>query len=228
MVTQRAIVIIPEEAETIIPLLRDETNHGVYLLTYSAPLTRGMAHFSDLAYYTIPSLPKGWKPPAWLKVELGILAGRVYFDFAEYVSICEFLGVQVQGNSTTTVETPEWLLEDDEPYDDASNPIEDDSQKEVKTKSFTPKPLLFLQEWIAVRRRGQDFTHTPMGYVCQGKPLDEDHPFFSKPERQKARNSPIAAKKRQSYEVGKVEDVDADEFDIVDDYDFDEIEENVE
>lgn len=230
MVAQKAIIVIPEEAEIIIPLLRDEINNhkGVYLLTYSAPLTRGMVHFSDLAYYTIPPLPKNWQAPAWLKVELGILAGRVYFDFAEYASICEFLGIQVPGDSqqsipTTALEVPE-LLDDDEPYEDGVSKSQ--NYEEQETKSFTPKPLLFLQEWIAVRRRGQDFTHTPMGYVCQGKPLDADHPFFSKRERQRAENVPSAAVKwHQPYMSGNAKNADADvedEFDFVDDYDSDE------
>ena len=31
-----------------------------------------------------------------------------------------------------------------------------------------------------MRRKGQDFVHTPMGHVCQGKPLAASHPFFSR------------------------------------------------
>ena len=50
------------------------------------------------------------------------------------------------------------------------------------TKVFAKRPLMFLQEWLALRRKGQDFSHTPMGHLCQGKPLLESHPFFTKPE----------------------------------------------
>jgi len=46
-------------------------------------------------------------------------------------------------------------------------------------QSFTAKPLTFLQEWLAVRRKGQDFVNTPMGYVCQGRALKASHPFFA-------------------------------------------------
>ena len=28
---------------------------------------------------------------------------------------------------------------------------------------FLRKPLTFLQEWLAIRRKQQDFAHTPMG-----------------------------------------------------------------
>jgi hypothetical protein len=29
-----------------------------------------------------------------------------------------------------------------------------------------------------MRRKGQDFEHTPMGFITTGKPLVKDHPFF--------------------------------------------------
>ena len=35
-----------------------------------------------------------------------------------------------------------------------------------------------MHEWIALRRKGQDFEHTPMGFVTTGKSLTENHPFF--------------------------------------------------
>ncbi len=39
-------------------------------------------------------------------------------------------------------------------------------------------PARFLLEWLVLRRKGQDVMHTPVGYVCQGRSLREDHPFF--------------------------------------------------
>jgi hypothetical protein len=47
-----------------------------------------------------------------------------------------------------------------------------------KAKAFTRQPLTFLQKWLAVRRKGQDFMYTPMGFICQGKQLLESHLFF--------------------------------------------------
>jgi len=43
---------------------------------------------------------------------------------------------------------------------------------------FTRKPLTFLQELLALRQKGQDFSHSPMGFICQGQRLPENHPFF--------------------------------------------------
>jgi hypothetical protein len=35
-----------------------------------------------------------------------------------------------------------------------------------------------VHDWLAVRRKGQDFEHTPMGFVTTGKTLTADHAFF--------------------------------------------------
>lgn len=42
----------------------------------------------------------------------------------------------------------------------------------------TTETISFILEWVALRRRGQDITHTPLGYVCQGRPLGIEHAFF--------------------------------------------------
>lgn len=38
--------------------------------------------------------------------------------------------------------------------------------------------ISFLLEWLCLRRKGQDIMHTPIGYVCQGRPLLSGHAFF--------------------------------------------------
>lgn len=43
----------------------------------------------------------------------------------------------------------------------------------------TTRLVGFLIEWLSLRRKGQDILHTPMGYVCQGRPLNSEHAFFS-------------------------------------------------
>lgn len=42
----------------------------------------------------------------------------------------------------------------------------------------TTGAISFILEWISLRRRGQDIMHTPLGYVCQGRPLGIEHAFF--------------------------------------------------
>lgn len=130
-----------------------------------------MLIFNKLAYYAIPSLPEKWKAPQWLTIELGIFAGRLYFDLEEYADLRQYLGLKPLSHG-----------EDMEP----SSPIGDDQMDRAllnvheQGKVFTAKPLQFLQDWLAARRRGQDFTHTPMGHVCQDKALDASHAFFAK------------------------------------------------
>ncbi|OJJ73414.1 hypothetical protein ASPBRDRAFT_503222 [Aspergillus brasiliensis CBS 101740] len=147
-----AIVTIPEEAEELIPILRTCAAPSTHLITYAAPVTRRMLHFEQLDYYTIPPLSSSHDLPSWLSFELGILAGRLYFGYTEYEGITEQLQLG-----------PEWV--------DASNPV---SRVLINKMSF-------MQEWLGLRRQGQDISHTPMGYICQRRPLRVDHPFFAKP-----------------------------------------------
>ena len=184
-----ALIVNPEEAELLIPLVLDAETPHTHLLTYAAPVTRKMLHFNDLKYYAVPTLPTYWKAPSWLTIELGIFAGRLYFEYNEYSDLRKFLGRQ----------EPSMKL--DEPVDGDRRPVQLDGVEAVvdgadeatweaidikssQGKSFTNKPLIFLQEWLAVRRKGQDFAHTPMGYVCQDKPLTANHPFFGRAEHE--------------------------------------------
>lgn len=79
-----ALVIIPEEAEALISVLRSSEPPKTYLLTYAAPVTKRMLHFNDLKYYSIPTLPEHVEPSAWLMLELGLFSGRLYFEYSEY------------------------------------------------------------------------------------------------------------------------------------------------
>jgi hypothetical protein len=38
-----------------------------------------------------------------------------------------------------------------------------------------------------VRRKGQDSSHTPMGFICQGQKLLENHPFFQRLDNDESR-----------------------------------------
>jgi hypothetical protein len=180
---ETALIVIPEEAEQLLTLLLRDEILPVHLLTYAAPVTRRMLHFNDLNFYSIPSLPFGWKAPSWLRVELGIYAGRLYFEYHEYQHLCDYLGViesvsglQQDGDETLSVTAHTDVSVDDSMYSSCEK-----ESSNLPPKTFTKRPLTFLQEWLAVRRKGQDFGHTPMGHVCQGKPLSENHPFFARP-----------------------------------------------
>lgn len=174
--TQTAVIVIPEEAESLIPIMREAiTPSHTHLVVYSAPITRKMLHFSDLDHYSIPPLPEDWKAPIWLKVQLGLFAGRLYFEWDEYSHICHFLGVDEKHV------VPDEVDDTSEPETGEEEPKQAVARAPAQG-TLTNKPLTFMQEWLAIRRRGQDFVHTPMGFLTQGKTLHEDHPFFRRAE----------------------------------------------
>lgn len=200
-VSETALIVTPEEAEILITMFRDVETHEAHLITYAAAVTRKTLHFNGLQYYAMPSLPKAWKAPRWLTIELGIFAGRLYFDYEEYDDLREFLGLpKITANSYKSIDNAMTI-----PL------IERGVEAEISTsaqqrQSFTKNPLTFLREWLAVRRKGQDFAHTPMGYVCQDKPLTASHPFFARVESDAV---PVTESTGMRDDQGPGENVDA-------------------
>lgn len=177
------MVVTPEEAELIMPIVARADVHLAHLLTYAAPVTRKMLTFNRLDYYAVPSLPKDWNAPKWLMLELGLFAGRLFFEYDEYQELQEYLGLETPGDQTSgTIEHGQ--TEKDQEGSHSINGSDGKLGGAVAQKTSFPKnPLNFLHDWLAIRRKGQDFLHTPMGYLCQGKPLAENHPFFQKHDR---------------------------------------------
>ena len=138
----------------MIPIIRRETQPKVHLITYAAPVTKFMMHFNGLLYFVLPHLPIGYTTPDWLSLEVGIFAGRLYFHFSEIGALREYL--QLTDNTGT------------EAWQSSSERI----------GGFAKNPVDFLLEWLTLCRKGQNIMHTPMGYICQGRPLHQSHSFF--------------------------------------------------
>ncbi|KAM3508890.1 hypothetical protein MY11210_006533 [Beauveria gryllotalpidicola] len=132
--SETALIIIPEEADVVIPLLRNKAKPLVWLLGYTAPVTRSMQSFNCLSHLTIPRWPRDLKVPVWLGIEVGVLGGRLYFEFAEYEPLLAWLG----------------LLPD--------------SERAGGFISKMKEPLPFLQEWLTFRRQTEDILYTPAGF----------------------------------------------------------------
>jgi hypothetical protein len=147
-------VVISEEVEILIPIIRAVEKPKVHLITYAAAVTKNMQHFNGLSYYVLPPLPVGYTIPEWFSIELGIFAGRLYFNFPECAPLMKYLQLE----NRTDAETQE-----------------SDGEH---TYTFTKNPFNFLLDWLTLCRKGQDIMRTPMGYVCQGRALHENHPFF--------------------------------------------------
>lgn len=193
--SQQVVLIIPEEAEILIARLRKAQKPKAHLILYAAPVTKRMLHFNRLYYYAFPSLPENWSPPAWLPFEVGLLAGRLDFDFSEYDRLLDILQCsagKAMGNSASKL--------------DVVSAGHKGSQNEGL--------LNFLQEWLAFRRQGQDISHTPMGYICQRLPLRSDHPFWSFKhieEKNGNANSQFFAQKESSAKDAHEECYDSDD-----------------
>ncbi|KAH7121751.1 hypothetical protein B0J13DRAFT_599348 [Dactylonectria estremocensis] len=166
--TETALIVIPEEAELLLPKLQpfdkscDEPR--VWLLSYAAPVTKSMQLFNTLNFFTIPSQKDQHSFPVWLSLELGIIAGRLYFDYPEYKPLLSWLGVK-------------------ESSGDILDPVDDSNSSSTLSPTVSDglsikKPLKFLLAWLTFRRETQDITHTPMGYVCQRRRLKPGHSFF--------------------------------------------------
>lgn len=113
-----------------------------------------MLSFSHFQYYNLPRLPEKHSFPEWFRIELGILAGLLYVDSAESVPLARYLQPQVEATGS------------------ASNG--DSGLKIVAGASlvkFANNPTDFVLEWLVNRRKAQNVLHTPMGYICIGRPL---------------------------------------------------------
>lgn len=167
---EAALIISPSEAEQVLPLIRNCYPVCTHLVVYSAPVTRKMLHFDDLQYYSVPAIPLDWRAPSWLVHDLGIFSGRLYFRFEEYESLGVYLGLSPRTDSFTKG--------GEKNRNEEAGVIGVNPSSDRDKARFTERPLVFMQEWLTVRRKGQDFALTPMGYICQGKRLAEDGSFL--------------------------------------------------
>ncbi|KAI9684828.1 MAG: hypothetical protein M1829_000203 [Trizodia sp. TS-e1964] len=195
-VAEVGLIVIPEEADRLIQLVQESKVSPTHLLTYAAPITRKMMHFNKLQFFAMPSLSSGWEAPLWLRIELGVFAGRLHFEYSEYSSLLDFLGVQQSKSGQKSDERECEATANPELGGDLMGSSEANSL--IKRQAiFTKMPLDFLQKWLQVRRKGQDFAHTPMGFICQAVQLLVSHPFFVMSESN--RNGPLPIKKASMF-----------------------------
>lgn len=100
-----------------------------------------MIPFNSLEFYSFPEMPNGHAIPTRIKIELGILAGRLYVDETEWEAVAHY----VRGSETGSAEDSDKIAAD---------------------------PAAFLLEWLALRRKTVDVLHTPMGYICTGREME--------------------------------------------------------
>lgn len=146
----------------------------MWLLSYAAPVTKSMQIFNTFTYFTVPSRETKFKFPSWLAIEIGVLAGRLYFDHSEYENVLAWLGVSGGEKSNST-------RNDSSMVDSESTNSADSTDSSLLSSSgglSIKEPLKFLIEWLTYCRQTDDIMHTPLGYVCQRRALREGHAFF--------------------------------------------------
>jgi len=156
--THTALIVVPEEVELLIPIIRN-SGYGkqgvrVHLVTYVLPLSRDMSGFDGLLY-SLPPIPAATSHQA-----PGEEQQQQQQQWRERLrmEIDIFAGRLYAGFDECTA-----LRRYMESPDGAA---------------LSVNPAGFLFDWLALRHKGQDITHTPMGYVCQGWPLRNDHHLF--------------------------------------------------
>ncbi|KAJ4252346.1 hypothetical protein NW762_010944 [Fusarium torreyae] len=176
---ETALIIIPEEAELLLPRLRRLQTPTTFLLTYTSPFTRSLLEVGTLSYFPVPTPNKRLAIPSWLSIEIGLMAGRFYLPYDEYTQLRICLEVSERAEPSATT-------------DDVHR-----SRKHIlpnfgiiNAQSFSK----FLTEWISYRSRSSDIMHTPMGYLIENRDLPETHPFFtSRPKSRAMETSSLAA-----------------------------------
>ena len=144
-ITTTALILSDFEADAILEILRWKASSFTHLLTYSAPVTKAMIAFDKLDFYSVPALPKGWKAPTWLVCDLGIFAGRLYFDYDDQCqAVYEAMGLAPPHTSPSTSKS-----------NGLSNAAVIDAHRgKGRRKPFSNNALFFMQEWLAIKRKG--------------------------------------------------------------------------
>ncbi|KAF5691719.1 hypothetical protein FCIRC_297 [Fusarium circinatum] len=175
---QTALVVIPEEAELLLPILRRIRTPTTFLLTYTSPFTRSLLDVGTLAYFPVPTPKKGLVIPSWLSIEIGIMAGRLYLPYDQYTQLRSCLNADERAEHLASM-------------DDAHR-----SRKHILPNFgiLSPQSLSkFLSEWISYRSQSSDITHTPMGYLTGNRDLPDNHPFFTSQLKSRAIETRSAA-----------------------------------
>ncbi|KAI1311107.1 hypothetical protein F5Y03DRAFT_391651 [Xylaria venustula] len=110
--TETALVIIPEEAEHLLGILRDQPGDSyIHLITYAAPVTKAMIHFNSLEFYSYPEMPSGQTVSERIRIELGILAGRLYVNQSEWKAMAEYVGGAANDPDKIAADPAAFILE---------------------------------------------------------------------------------------------------------------------
>lgn len=162
--TTSLLIISSHEANSLLPQIKASKN--VRLHTYAPRISKKMAHFNHMDFYTLNAKPDDQPPSAESIRDLELFAGSLYYDTqAEYESICHFLGIV-----TASTRPPNRPIHSD-------GFLDTEIREEVRWPENCPfdrSPLPFIKQLVMLRIHGQAFEHSHMGALFSGRALRED------------------------------------------------------
>jgi len=103
-----------------------------------------------------------------------VYAGRLYFDDDEQNQMFQLFGLSAEQK----LEVEDDVLEHEYTQDEFTGHISQGRKRvsplQDRVLPLTSRPLMFMQGWLVVCRKGQDVSQTPMGYLCRGRKMEMD------------------------------------------------------
>ncbi|KAK2742649.1 hypothetical protein FQN55_007768 [Onygenales sp. PD_40] len=162
----RFVILSPFEANEAMGFIRD--GNGATLHIYAPRVGLTMRPMDDLSCGSLPHSP-GFLPGTRL-LQLNLFAGQLYLkDYAEYVSLCQFLGlVHCPPGGNVRVAADGFVTPSDR--------ADFDLVMEASCK-FTKSPVELLKALMALRRKGQSISRSHIGAILNGGLLTEETQF---------------------------------------------------
>lgn len=169
------LIISPHEANELMPLIRGSTVAKLHV--FAPRITKTMVSFDSMDFYTICKRSNTRKASQEMIRNLNIFAGALYSNsLAEYEALCDFLGVVTPARLSNT--QSEVAI-----ASDGFAPPESRMQLSWPLDCpFTKSPLPLLKSIFSLRCRGQDFGHTHMGCLVNGRAVRQN--IFSQGQEQ--------------------------------------------
>lgn len=160
-IVKKMIVISPFEAESLLPEI--ENSEHVALHVYSARQNSNFCAIDNLELYVIPKTAPTRIVPPWLKIELNLFSGQLYFDtFKEYTEVCDYLGLA-------------WTSDSEEVGTDGFISHRYGDRRTANGLNVTTSPVPFLKSLMtSVRYHGGSIEKTHVGKMLCGAILTEN------------------------------------------------------
>jgi hypothetical protein len=164
------VALSPYEANALLPSIRN--NHAVRLHVFGPRVIQSMISFSDLRFYSVPSLPSPSSPDIILQLQLNLFAGQLYLkDLSEYRLMGAFLGVYMgndnsRGGGEIRVQTDGFLTMVERHRLGLLQP-------EYLECGFLSSLVSMLKDLVGRRRKGMEYLRTHLGQILHARQLSE-------------------------------------------------------